>query len=69
MERCNVCYIYSSHVHALLTEHKTWKDMHVLFLNEMDIEEHNRFSALNDALEGFEKLASYLSWLYHSSIQ
>lgn len=33
------------------------------FPNEMDIEKHNHFSPLNNALKGFEKLASDLSCL------
>lgn len=63
MNCCNVCYIYPPHAPALCTEYKTWKDRHVLFPNEMYIEEHNRFLTVNDALKGFENLALDLSCL------
>lgn len=63
MERRNVCHKYLAHAHVLCTEYKTWKNRHVPFPNEMDIEEHNRFSTVNDALKGFENLALDLSCL------
>ncbi|KAF3487833.1 hypothetical protein F2Q69_00055437 [Brassica cretica] len=59
MNCCNVCHIYPPHAPALCTEYKTWKDRRVLFPNEMDIEEHNRFSTVNDALKVDAALKNY----------